>query len=228
MLKDMSTRNRAIKLNSITVIQKGSPSLQVTESWSRDRGKRKTADRWESTIYTVVSLNASTHTYRIRNPMTGQERVVHHNLLMLVNFLPVDVDSFSERTFVSSCGTESDGVTDAAGLMSVVEEEDVGSRTQEWVGNLTNVCVDDHAGDGSPDAVLSVDDGYEHAGNSHSQSQTEMTSGHSCTHASLADTQSAHVHSMHSVYSDNAHSARTPSIHSDSDTITQSGLVLDV
>lgn len=54
-----------------------------------ERGKRKIADRWESTVYTVVDCKPQTHTYRIQNPTTGQEKVVHRNLLLLVNFLPV-------------------------------------------------------------------------------------------------------------------------------------------
>ncbi len=54
-----------------------------------ERGKRKIADRWESTVYTVVDRKPQTHTYRIRNPATGQEKVVHRNLLLLVDFLPV-------------------------------------------------------------------------------------------------------------------------------------------
>lgn len=49
---------------------------RVLVSNKRGRGKQKTADRWESTIYTVMGVNASTHTYCIRNPATGQERVV--------------------------------------------------------------------------------------------------------------------------------------------------------
>lgn len=55
----------------------------------KERGKKKLADRWESTIYTVVDMNAATHTYRIRDTITGQEKVIHKNLLMLANFLPV-------------------------------------------------------------------------------------------------------------------------------------------
>lgn len=55
----------------------------------RERGKKKLADRWESTIYTVVGVNAETHTYRICDTTSGQEKVIHRNLLMLVNFLPV-------------------------------------------------------------------------------------------------------------------------------------------
>lgn len=57
------------------------------------RGKRKVADRWESTVYTVVDKNTDTHTYRICDTVTGLEKVVHRNLLMSVNFLPVDVSS---------------------------------------------------------------------------------------------------------------------------------------
>ncbi|KAK0135029.1 Transposon Ty3-I Gag-Pol polyprotein [Merluccius polli] len=56
----------------------------------KERGKRKVADRWESTVYTVVGRNVETHTYKICDTTTGQERVVHRNLLMLVNFLPVE------------------------------------------------------------------------------------------------------------------------------------------
>uniref|UniRef100_A0A3B1KC70 Gypsy retrotransposon integrase-like protein 1 n=1 Tax=Astyanax mexicanus TaxID=7994 RepID=A0A3B1KC70_ASTMX len=70
----------------------------------RERGKRKVADRWESTVYTVTDKNAGTHTYKIRNTLTGLERIVHRNLLMLVNFLPVqDVPAASSpASFVSS------------------------------------------------------------------------------------------------------------------------------
>lgn len=55
----------------------------------KERGKKKLADRWDSTVYTVVDVNTETHTYRIRDTITGREKVVHRNLLMLVNFLPV-------------------------------------------------------------------------------------------------------------------------------------------
>lgn len=73
-----------------------------------------------------MGVNASTHTYRIRNPATGQERVVH-NLLMLINFLPVDVDSVSDRTSMSSCVPESSDVAEVAGPMSVGVVEDAES-----------------------------------------------------------------------------------------------------
>ncbi|KAL1277386.1 hypothetical protein QQF64_024059 [Cirrhinus molitorella] len=66
---------------------------QVLLANKTERGKKKVADRWESTVYTVVDHKPGAHTYRIRNPSTGQEKVVHRNLLMLVNFLPVNVEN---------------------------------------------------------------------------------------------------------------------------------------
>ncbi|XP_047658776.1 uncharacterized protein LOC113637785 [Tachysurus fulvidraco] len=54
---------------------------QVLLANKAERGKRKTADRWESTVYTVVDHKPQTHTYRI---------------LLLVNFLPVP-DEISVR-----------------------------------------------------------------------------------------------------------------------------------
>lgn len=69
------------------------PSIEIGDrvllANKKERGKKKLADRWESTVYTVVDVNRQTHTYKIRDAVTGRERVVHRNLLMLANFLPV-------------------------------------------------------------------------------------------------------------------------------------------
>jgi len=51
----------------------------------KERGKKKLADR-----YTVVDMNPETHTYRIRDTVSGHKKVIHRNLLMLANFLPVE------------------------------------------------------------------------------------------------------------------------------------------
>uniref|UniRef100_A0A3B3TBN9 Integrase catalytic domain-containing protein n=1 Tax=Paramormyrops kingsleyae TaxID=1676925 RepID=A0A3B3TBN9_9TELE len=87
-----------------------------------ERGKRKVADRWESTIYTIVDRNPNTHTYRIRNSVTGQEKVVHRNLLMLANFLPVaERDSpLSLSSSLSSFGAD--------GLVEQMDADEVLSR----------------------------------------------------------------------------------------------------
>lgn len=54
-----------------------------------ERGKRKLADKWESVVYTVVDRDLQTHIYKVKNPVTGQLKVVHRNLLLCVNFLPL-------------------------------------------------------------------------------------------------------------------------------------------
>ncbi|KAJ7997341.1 hypothetical protein DPEC_G00227980 [Dallia pectoralis] len=115
---------------------------RVLVSNKRERGKRKTADRWESAVYTVVGINPSTHTYRISHPETGQERLVHRNLLMLVNFLPVDADSVSDGTFVSSDEEESSNIAVADVSLPVAGREVAGRRTREWIDNLTAVSAD--------------------------------------------------------------------------------------
>lgn len=40
-------------------------------------------------INSVVERHAETYTYRIRNCASDQEKVVHRNLVMPVNFLPI-------------------------------------------------------------------------------------------------------------------------------------------
>lgn len=55
-----------------------------------EQGKKKLADKWESTIYTFVDMNAETHTYRIHDTVTDREKVVNRNLLLLVSFLTVE------------------------------------------------------------------------------------------------------------------------------------------
>lgn len=54
-----------------------------------ERGRRKLVDRWESHLYTVVEKHENTDTFRLRNCDTDQEKVVHRNLIMPVEFLPM-------------------------------------------------------------------------------------------------------------------------------------------
>ncbi|XP_076877136.1 eukaryotic translation initiation factor 4E-1A isoform X1 [Brachyhypopomus gauderio] len=53
-----------------------------------ERGKRKLADRWESTIYTIIDSNPKTHIYKIEDDR-GRVKVVHRNLILDVSFLPI-------------------------------------------------------------------------------------------------------------------------------------------
>jgi len=62
------------------------------------RGKRKLADKWEPSVYTVVASKPQCHIYRIRD-QHGQEKTVHRNLLLSVNFLPLDNLLLAEEDF---------------------------------------------------------------------------------------------------------------------------------
>ncbi|KAI4897980.1 hypothetical protein NFI96_009222 [Prochilodus magdalenae] len=57
-----------------------------------ERGKKKLADRWEATVYTIVDRNPQTHTYKLQGE-NGATKVVHRNLLLDVSYLPVGFDS---------------------------------------------------------------------------------------------------------------------------------------
>lgn len=52
-------------------------------------GKRKLSDKWKPSVCTVVAAKPALHIYRIRD-QDGCERVVHRNLLLQVNFLPLN------------------------------------------------------------------------------------------------------------------------------------------
>lgn len=106
-----------------------------------ERGRRKLADRWESTIYTVISKNPTCHTYRIRNVKSGQEKVVHRNLLLQANFLPIESEGEPEMSFASESElgqeqSQSDGESPVAD-----PEDDCTERTARWVAQMTDDCV---------------------------------------------------------------------------------------
>ncbi len=84
------------------------------------RGKRKLADRWEPVVYTVVASKPSIHVYRICD-RAGNERTVHRNLLLQVNFLPLpDTDSDSVTVLLVCSGWPPDvSVCRAHGLLFV-------------------------------------------------------------------------------------------------------------
>ena len=54
-----------------------------------EKGKRKLSDRWDTTPYDVVSVRSGINVYRIKDAITGKERVVHRNLLLQVDFQTV-------------------------------------------------------------------------------------------------------------------------------------------
>ncbi|XP_046728051.1 uncharacterized protein LOC124400340 [Silurus meridionalis] len=79
-----------------------------------ERGKRKLSDKWEGVVYTVVDRDFRTHIYKIKHPVSGQLKVVHRNLLLCVNFLPLcDVVGATDDESVFSVG---DDVSDDGSL----------------------------------------------------------------------------------------------------------------
>lgn len=93
----------------------------------------------EGHLYTVVEKQDNTHTFRLRNCATNQEKVVHRNLIMPVNFLPVLADPEDGGSLVSD-------LTDEAVDESVVGAEHNGlnvlpgcgpdDRTVYWISQL--------------------------------------------------------------------------------------------
>ncbi|KAI5089736.1 interleukin-1 receptor accessory protein-like 1-A isoform X1, partial [Silurus meridionalis] len=72
-----------------------------------ERGKRKLSDKWEGVVYTVVDRDPRTHIYKIKHPVSGQLKVVHRNLLLCVNFLPLcDVVGATDDESVFSVGDD--------------------------------------------------------------------------------------------------------------------------
>lgn len=76
--------NKRIKGSSLSLDD------QVLVANKGSRGKRKLADRWEPVVDTVVGCSPGLPVYKICD-RAGRERVVHRNLLLSVNFLPLDV-----------------------------------------------------------------------------------------------------------------------------------------
>uniref|UniRef100_A0AAV2LR93 ribonuclease H n=1 Tax=Knipowitschia caucasica TaxID=637954 RepID=A0AAV2LR93_KNICA len=95
-----------------------------------ERGKRKLADKWESKVYTVIDTNPNIHVYRISDA-EGNERVVHRNLLLNVNFLPLseicnesndtDLSLVSDDSAVDS--PDNDTVTNESGTLLPTAEQ---------------------------------------------------------------------------------------------------------
>ncbi|XP_078795957.1 uncharacterized protein LOC144988823 [Oryzias latipes] len=146
---------------------KGIISDRVLVANKNARGRRKLSDRWEPIIYTVVASKPAIHIYRIRDAH-GNERVVHRNLLLDINFLPlmVDIDNNASCSVSETANTAQEGaalsVVDAeAGTVesSLAESltwpsESADDRTSEWVRQFPTSVPDNVTSPG----VQSCDD----------------------------------------------------------------------
>lgn len=75
---------------------------QVLLANKGERGSKKLVDKWESTPYVVVARDPKCHTYRVKNTTSGHEKVVHRNLLLYANFLPLELEDEDEPSFAES------------------------------------------------------------------------------------------------------------------------------
>ncbi|CAI5678467.1 unnamed protein product [Oreochromis niloticus] len=99
----------------------------------KERGKKKVADRWESPHYTVIDVNPDTHTFKIRDSVSGRERVVHWNLLLVANFLPLDddvgtLDHVSSTWDVNTAPEDDDEAASGEGDLNVPAVSCVGAH----------------------------------------------------------------------------------------------------
>uniref|UniRef100_A0AAV2JJ45 Uncharacterized protein n=1 Tax=Knipowitschia caucasica TaxID=637954 RepID=A0AAV2JJ45_KNICA len=87
-----------------------------------ERGKRKLADKWEDKVYTVVDANPNIHVYKISD-VDGRTKVVHRNLLLNVNFLPLpDNQTVGDMEF-SLLSDDMDSTNDASAIFMPNETE---------------------------------------------------------------------------------------------------------
>lgn len=110
-----------------------------------ERGKRKIADKWESTVYEVLSVKPGINVYKIRDPQTAREKVVHRNLLLDVSFLPLEkgnvacsVDSNDNN---ATCGSERAEIVTPDEMMKSDE------RTMSWLMHSGDAGGEDNVDD---------------------------------------------------------------------------------
>uniref|UniRef100_A0A8C6SL91 Integrase catalytic domain-containing protein n=1 Tax=Neogobius melanostomus TaxID=47308 RepID=A0A8C6SL91_9GOBI len=94
-----------------------------------ERGKRKVADKWVSTVFEVVSVRPGVNVYSIKDPDTQKVKTVHRNLLLPVSFLSSNVES----PCASNCSSLAND-----GPEIPVETQDSETRTINWLLNTEN------------------------------------------------------------------------------------------
>uniref|UniRef100_A0A3B4ZFA4 Gypsy retrotransposon integrase-like protein 1 n=1 Tax=Stegastes partitus TaxID=144197 RepID=A0A3B4ZFA4_9TELE len=91
-----------------------------------EKGKKKLADKWDPTVYTVKDRNLQTHTYRLEDNK-GKAKIVHRNLVLDISFLPVVA---SEKEL---CDTENEDGSSVTNSLDSLEEENSEEGTSAWV-----------------------------------------------------------------------------------------------
>lgn len=116
--------------------------IEVLVANKSERGKRKLADKWENGVFTVVDVNPDIHVYRIKDA-TGRTKVVHRNLLLEVNFLPIpgidEESSFSEtdQPLICAESNQDDYGVDQAPMASQPDIPDLSASNVEMLTVLS-------------------------------------------------------------------------------------------
>lgn len=121
------------------------PGDRVLLANKGERERKKLADRWGGVVYTVVNKNPRTHTFEVRDPISGQSKVVHRNLLLCVIFLPVLPEADDSASLISSRASFENEAVDLS-TERITQPDcaaDQTDRTQDWVSRIP-VGDEDH------------------------------------------------------------------------------------
>ncbi|CAI5657160.1 unnamed protein product [Oreochromis niloticus] len=91
-----------------------------------EKGKKKLADKWDATVYTVRDRNLQTHTYKLEDDR-GNTKVVHRNLVLNISFLPLVTAELGD--------TGSEGGSCASDQLDSLDEETAEDRTSAWINS---------------------------------------------------------------------------------------------
>jgi hypothetical protein len=104
---------------------------QVLLANKGERGKKKLADKWEPTVYTVMDSKPQTHIYKLVDDK-GNAKVVHRNLIMDISFLPVESADGGLSGSEDSLG-DSENESHMEDLIDSLNEEGSMDRASAWV-----------------------------------------------------------------------------------------------
>lgn len=79
----------------------------------------------------VTEKNSDIHIFKIQNMSTSQEKTVHHNLIMPVNFLPLPDTALETPNMGDSEEMEDSSMND-------ISEIDIGERTSVRISEQTS------------------------------------------------------------------------------------------
>lgn len=136
-----------------------------------ERGKKKLADKWEPTVYTVVDSNPQTHIYKLEDN-NGKTKVVHRNLILDVSFLPVESAAGGTSDTEDSRDVSEDD-SQMENSINSLEGEDSEDRTSAWI--LSG--VEDGASHRSCDEVDRDEDEFDAGAESDQSVAPDVASG---------------------------------------------------